>query len=364
MTAKTRTNFQTDQATAFADNTAGDISAADLRGEMVHLSDSATFPEDLAATPAIGTPSSLTLTNATGLPIGGIASWPAGVTVTEVGYLDGVTSAIQTQINGKDAWGDAVDADIVPDADGTRDLGSSANRFAEVHTDSLDLNGTTVTTIVEQGSVSAKATPVAADRIIGFNSEASEAYCTYTYAQLATDTTNVTAAGALMDSELTSLSGVKTLTVPDSTTISTFGATLIDDADQATAQATLGVVPGTHVQAYDADTLKADTADTLTAGFNATDHSAGTKSTGTYTPDPADGNFQYAVNGGAHTLAPPGSSCTIVIQYTNNGSAGAITTSGFTQVTGDAFTTTDGDDFMCVLTRCNSFSVLNITALQ
>ena len=39
-----------------------------------------------------------------------------------------------------------------------------------------------------------------------------------------TDTTNVTAAGALMDSEVTSLSGIKTLTVPDNTTISTFGA--------------------------------------------------------------------------------------------------------------------------------------------
>lgn len=42
-------------------------------------------------------------------------------------------------------------------------------------------------------------------------------------------------------------------------------------------------------EAADADILKADTADTLTAGFDATAHSAGTKSSGTYTPDPADG---------------------------------------------------------------------------
>lgn len=59
-----------------------------------------------------------------------------------------------------------------------------------------------------------------------------------------TDTTNVTAAGALMDSELTSLSGVKTLTLPDSTTISTFGATLTDDTDAATARTTLGLTAG------------------------------------------------------------------------------------------------------------------------
>ena len=56
-----------------------------------------------------------------------------------------------------------------------------------------------------------------------------------------TDTANVTSAGALMDSELTSLSGVKTLTVPDSATISTFGATLTDDTTAANARTTLGV---------------------------------------------------------------------------------------------------------------------------
>lgn len=56
-----------------------------------------------------------------------------------------------------------------------------------------------------------------------------------------TDTTNVTAAGALMDSELTDLTAVKTLSAPDNTTISTFGATLVDDADAATARTTLDV---------------------------------------------------------------------------------------------------------------------------
>ena len=120
---------------------------------------------------------------------------------------------------------------------------------------------------------------------------------------------------------------------------------------------------GVTVQAFDADTLKSDTTATLTKGYSATEHDAGTKSSGTYTPSPADGNFQKAVNGGAHTLAPPSTTCTIVIQYTNNGSAGAITTSGFTKVSG-AFTTTNGDDFMCYITRNNGFSYLNIVALQ
>lgn len=56
-----------------------------------------------------------------------------------------------------------------------------------------------------------------------------------------TDTANVTAAGALMDSEVASLSGIKTLSVPDSTTISTYGASLVGAANAATARATLEV---------------------------------------------------------------------------------------------------------------------------
>lgn len=54
-----------------------------------------------------------------------------------------------------------------------------------------------------------------------------------------TDTANVTSAGALMDSEVDA--DLKTLALPASTTISTFGATLVDDADAPTARTTLGV---------------------------------------------------------------------------------------------------------------------------
>jgi len=115
---------------------------------------------------------------------------------------------------------------------------------------------------------------------------------------------------------------------------------------------------------WSADILRADTADILTAGFAAAAYNAGTKSSGTYTPDEADGNFQYAVNGGAHTLAPPTNNCTIIIQYTNNGSAGAITTSGFTRVRGDPLTTTNGDDFIFSITKINGFSLLVVEAMQ
>ena len=54
-----------------------------------------------------------------------------------------------------------------------------------------------------------------------------------------TDTANVTAAGALMDSEVDG--NIKTLVLPASTTISAFGKTLVDDASASAARTTLGL---------------------------------------------------------------------------------------------------------------------------
>ncbi len=120
-------------------------------------------------------------------------------------------------------------------------------------------------------------------------------------------------------------------------------------------------------QLWDRTTLKSGVSANLTAGFTGTAFNAGTKSSGTFTPDPANGNLQRAVNGGAHSLAPPsvgtGDSCQMTIQYTNNGSAGAITWTG-TKQTGSALTTVNGDDFMFYMTVINGFSVLNVVALQ
>ncbi len=75
-----------------------------------------------------------------------------------------------------------------------------------------------------------------------------------------TDTANVTSAGALMDTEVDA--DIKTLSLPASTTISTYGASLVDDADAAAARTTLGLGTGAVL-----DTAAvADNATTLATG--------------------------------------------------------------------------------------------------
>jgi len=104
----------------------------------------------------------------------------------------------------------------------------------------------------------------------------------------------------------------------------------------------------------------------LTGGFTATAVDDGTRSSGTYTPSPVGGNFRRAINGGAHAFAAPTVSgdYTIIVQYTNNASAGAITLTGFSKTSGDAFTTVNGDDFLVFITKVNGLAHASVQALQ
>jgi hypothetical protein len=112
--------------------------------------------------------------------------------------------------------------------------------------------------------------------------------------------------------------------------------------------------------------VTANADDVLTGGYTTTADDDGTFTTGTYTPTPAGGNMKRIVNGGAFTLASPTASgdYTMVIQVTNNATAGAITLSGFSRTTGSPFTTTDGHDFFVYVTKCNGFTLANVAALQ
>jgi hypothetical protein len=106
--------------------------------------------------------------------------------------------------------------------------------------------------------------------------------------------------------------------------------------------------------------------DSLSGGFTATAVADGTKSSGTYTPDPTTGNMRTIVNGGNFTLAKPtvAGDYTMIVQVTNNASAGTITFSGFSKVDGYPITTTSGDDFLFFITKIGTFCKLTVDAMQ
>lgn len=160
--------------------------------------------------------------------------------------------------------------------------------------------------------------------------------------------------------ELTDASNALTLdagggvTIVGPTTISTANkvVTLVHTNTQDTYRVYTGVEyvePGTTRQ--------------ITVGYSTAVSDQGTKSTGTWAPDEADGAYQKIVNGGAFTLNPPTNQTAVSLLITNNASAGTITTSGFTQVVG-SFDTTDGNKFLCQIQKIDTVSILTIQPLQ
>tara|TARA_R110002126_G_scaffold53235_3_gene144153 strand:+ start:8092 stop:9948 length:1857 start_codon:yes stop_codon:yes gene_type:complete len=355
------------------------------------------------------------------------------VTNTEFSYLDGVTSAIQTQITDITAGAvtiidddnltlrdnatitkkaqfqcSGISADTTrtftfPDANGTLLLNTVEDTSPQLGGD-LDCNGAQIQWSKGSDVASATALPLLTDgnyfdvtgtaTITSFNATGGagtqvklhfDGACTLTHNSdliLPGGANIVTAAGDEADfiefaagdyrcTSYTKASGLAVIRPAASATAAGIVELATDaetgtgtDAARATTPAGVASIVGSVLQAYDADTLKADTADVLTAGYACTVHNAGTKASGTYTPDEADGNMQKAVNGGAHTLAVPANDCTMVIQYTNNASAGTITTSAYTIVDGDDLTTTNGHDFFFYITNSDAFTLLTVKALQ
>lgn len=123
-----------------------------------------------------------------------------------------------------------------------------------------------------------------------------------------------------------------------------------------------GTLRSPLIRTVTADKLQSGTL-TSSVGYAATVFANGTYST-TLTLNPLFGNLQSLQNGGGTlTIIPPTVNTSMVVQVTNTPSATVAVTSSFTKVSG-AFTNTNGDDFMCYVTRIGSFSHLTIVALQ
>jgi hypothetical protein len=138
--------------------------------------------------------------------------------------------------------------------------------------------------------------------------------------------------------------------------------------DTDTADATdflLGVTAGGVVKRYDIGefALLGVEEQVLAGGARVTSKSL---STGNITIDCGDRPIQHITNGGAFTLTAPANDGSCMLLVTNNGSAGAITFSGFDvgSSTGDALTTTDGHLFTISIWRINGTAGYRIAAHQ
>jgi hypothetical protein len=174
-----------------------------------------------------------------------------------------------------------------------------------------------------------------------------------------TDFYSISAANAAFQSIDIDLTAIAALTT------TAFGRSFLELANASAALALVGA------EAADADILKADVdraSGSITAGYTATADNDGSKSSGTYTPDPAGGNLKRITNDGAFTLAAPtaGGDYTLIIQMTNGASAGVVALSGFAPNTlgGDELTTTTSHDFFLYITKLNGFATVVCRALQ
>ena len=152
--------------------------------------------------------------------------------------------------------------------------------------------------------------------------------------------------------------------------------TVLGNATSGTANIAAQAMPGcsstgnaikwsTNV-GFGCNTTLADlaTADqTLSGGANVT---ALTQAAGNLTIDCGARPLQYITNSGAWTLTAPANDGSCILLVTNDGSAGAITFTGFSvgTNTGDALTTTNTDKFSIHIWRVHGTSGYRIAAHQ
>ena len=150
------------------------------------------------------------------------------------------------------------------------------------------------------------------------------------------------------------------------------GQTTEDDSGNVTIAGTLNGITianildsgdiGLIVQGFDADTLKADVSDTLTAGMLTTSHNLGNLSTAT-TLSIANGNIQHGTMTGSFTLTAPNDTddgyCEVELTIDATGGY-TLTLSGFNELSG-TFDSTANKVNLLRVSKLNTNTYLEIT---
>lgn len=160
----------------------------------------------------------------------------------------------------------------------------------------------------------------------------------------------------LSGSQVRTITGLATTDSPE------FAAINLGNASDTTL--TRGAAGKLDVEGHTVLTDDEEDQGPLSGGARVTVKDLGTISSGTVTPDPGDRPMQKYANNGAHTLAPGTNVGAYLLTIVNSASAGAITTSGWTKVAGDSFTTTNGHKFRCHASIDGDGSLLVVQALQ
>jgi len=372
-TATTGTNTQQIATTAFVQNS---LSGSGL-GDMLKATYDTNADGIVDAADKWATARTVTI-GSTGKAVDGQAnvSWTLTEIGVGVGTLTMATSGIATgsATFGANQGTNATFTVTVPGTNLTATAGTTAGPTLNSST------GTGVVIPSASGTASGIVT-TAAQTFAGTKTFASIVATDVSTSTLSLGGTAITASAAELNfvdgvtssiqTQLDTLSSGKQAVDSDLTAISNLATTGIIVRTGSGTAATRAIAAGTGLSVSEASGISGNPTISFegtigTTSVTATADDDGTLTTGTYTPTPVGGNFKRIVNGGAFTLAAPtvAGDYTLIIQITNNASAGAITLSGFSKTTGNPFTTTSGHDFFVHVTKCNGFTLANVVALQ
>jgi len=284
---------------------------------------------------------------ATSLTLGGTA---ITATAAQINHLVGVTSAIQTQLNAKQATitGGATTIATANLTASVALVSDASGKVAASAVTATELSYLTGVTSAIQTQINAKA-PTASPTFTGT--------VTAPTARLDAYALSLTSTGHSF--QIGTTSSVNLVMDNNDIQVRNNGAASVLALNPLGGNITLGSSASTVTIA---GTLSGNM--TLDSGFTAATKNL-TAST-SFTVDPTGGNFQQITNGGAFTITAPSlaGNYSIVIRVSNTTGAGAVTLSGFTKTTGDTFTTGTTHNFMVFITKFGTSTLANVVALQ